>query len=229
MMDAARWLGKPVSTKMDEFPENFRTAFAPPPPPLFRKNSLRFFPQTGCAGTKFAMKFFRSEMTPPFFEVFLEIHDKKSCFKCKKIAMKFFRSEMTPPPFGNFPEIHSNPGRQASLTRQQLRPGEVSKWEKFCRQIDRHTCLPCTWPEYLPRSFRRNSWSWDLGTMWTPICYFAPVCAGPRIMLLLFGTKVRYIHTRAKVGIGEQVNIDDQKQQKSVLTFLPFHEPDWTL
>ena len=83
---------------MDEFSENFRTAFAPPPPPLFRKISLRFFPQTGCAGTKFAMKFFRSEMTPPFFEVFLEIHDKKSCFKCKKIAMKFFRSEMTPPP-----------------------------------------------------------------------------------------------------------------------------------
>ena len=36
-------LGKPVFSKMDEFPENFRTAFDPPP--LFRKNSLRFFPQ----------------------------------------------------------------------------------------------------------------------------------------------------------------------------------------
>ena len=49
---------------MDEFLENFRMAFDPPPP-LFRKIILRFFPQTGCAGTKFAMKFFRSEMTPP--------------------------------------------------------------------------------------------------------------------------------------------------------------------
>ena len=36
-----------------------------PPPPLFQKNSLRFFPQTGCTRTKFAMKFFRWEMTPP--------------------------------------------------------------------------------------------------------------------------------------------------------------------
>ena len=40
------------------------------PPPLFRKIILRFFPQTDCAGTKFAMKFFGSEMTPPPFRKF---------------------------------------------------------------------------------------------------------------------------------------------------------------
>ena len=39
------FLGKPVSPDSNEFPENFRTAFGPPPPPLFRKISLRFFPQ----------------------------------------------------------------------------------------------------------------------------------------------------------------------------------------
>ena len=36
-------LGKPVYTKMDEFLENFRTAFDPSPPPHFRKIILRIF------------------------------------------------------------------------------------------------------------------------------------------------------------------------------------------
>ena len=36
--------------------------------------------QTGCAGTKFAMKFFRSEMTPPFSKLFPEIHDQNCLF-----------------------------------------------------------------------------------------------------------------------------------------------------
>ena len=51
--------GKPVYTKTDEFPENFRTASDPPAP--FSEKILQFFPQTGCTSTKFAMKFFRSE------------------------------------------------------------------------------------------------------------------------------------------------------------------------
>ena len=73
---------------MDESPENFRTAFAPPPRPFFGK---------------FHCDFFRKFIT------------KITVSNAKKIAMKFFGSEMTPPPFGNFPEIHSNPGTQASL------------------------------------------------------------------------------------------------------------------
>ena len=35
-------LGKPVYTKMDEFPENFRTAFDPPPAPFLEKNIAIF-------------------------------------------------------------------------------------------------------------------------------------------------------------------------------------------
>ena len=81
--------------KTDEFPENFRTAFAPPPRPFFGK---------------FHCDFFRKFIT------------KITVSNAKKIAMKFFGSEMTPPPpFGNFPEIHSNPGRQASLTTRATR------------------------------------------------------------------------------------------------------------
>ena len=68
-------LEKPVSTKTNEFLENFRTAFDPPPP-LFRKKILQFFSQTGPNRTKFATKFFRSEMTPPLFDVFPENHDQ---------------------------------------------------------------------------------------------------------------------------------------------------------
>ena len=91
-------LGKPVSTKTDEFPENFRTAFAPPPRPFFGK---------------FHCDFFRKFIT------------KITVSNAKKIAMKFFRSEMTPPPpFGNFPEIHSNPGTQASLSGKT----EINNW-----------------------------------------------------------------------------------------------------
>ena len=47
-------LGKPVVSEMDEFLENFRTAFEPPPAP-FSGKMLRLF----------STKFFRSEMTPP--------------------------------------------------------------------------------------------------------------------------------------------------------------------
>ena len=48
----------------------------PPPPPLFWKKILRFFFQTGPNRTKFATKFFRSEMTPPLFDVFPKNHDQ---------------------------------------------------------------------------------------------------------------------------------------------------------
>ena len=60
-------LGKPIYGKTDEFPEKFPNGLWPPPPPLFRKKMLRFFFQTGPNCTKFATKFFRSEMTPPLF------------------------------------------------------------------------------------------------------------------------------------------------------------------
>ena len=57
--------------KTDEFPENFRTAFAPPPRPFFEKFHCDFFRKfitkiTVSNAKKIAMKFFGSEMTPPF-------------------------------------------------------------------------------------------------------------------------------------------------------------------
>ena len=73
-------LGKPVYTNIDEFPENFRTAFDPPPPGLFREKILRFFPKTGPNRTKFATIFLGSEMTPPLLEVFPENHDQNCRF-----------------------------------------------------------------------------------------------------------------------------------------------------
>ena len=81
--EQAQELGKPVSTKTDEFPENFRTAFDPPSAP-FSENYIAIFPQTGCAGTEFAMKFFRSEMiplpSPPLSKFFPDIHDQNCRF-----------------------------------------------------------------------------------------------------------------------------------------------------
>ena len=68
-------LGKPVSPDSNEFPENFRTAFDPPPRPFFGK---------------FHCDFFRKFIT------------KITVSNAKKIAMKFFGSEMTPPPFRKF-------------------------------------------------------------------------------------------------------------------------------
>ena len=63
-------------TKMDEFSENFRTAFDPPPPPApFSGKMLRFFQKFMTTSTEFATKFFRSEMTPPLIsENFPKIH-----------------------------------------------------------------------------------------------------------------------------------------------------------
>ena len=37
-------LGKPVSPDSNEFPENFRTAFEPPPPAPFSENFIAIFP-----------------------------------------------------------------------------------------------------------------------------------------------------------------------------------------
>ena len=87
------------------------------PPPLFQKIILRFFPQTGCAGTKFAMKFFRSEMTsPPFLKFFWKFMTKKAVSNAKKLQWNFLDRKWPPPPFGNFPEIHPFWRRQASLS-----------------------------------------------------------------------------------------------------------------
>ena len=74
---------------------------------ISRKFPNGLFPQTGCAGTKFAMKFFRSEMTT------------------------------LPPPFGNFPEIHPLSYRQASLnalssTTNRLCCRHCSAQQLFC-------------------------------------------------------------------------------------------------
>ena len=42
--EQAQELGKPVSTKTDEFPENFPTAFGPPPPPApFSEKNIAIF------------------------------------------------------------------------------------------------------------------------------------------------------------------------------------------
>ena len=69
-----------ISTSMGTHPKgslcipkrmNFRKISKRPLTPApFSEKILRFFPQTGCTSTKFAMKFFRSEMTPPLFEAF---------------------------------------------------------------------------------------------------------------------------------------------------------------
>ena len=64
------------------------------PPTPFSEKSIAIFPQTGCTSTKFAMKFFRSEMTPPFSKLFSG-NSWPKLPKAKKIAMKFFVSEMT--------------------------------------------------------------------------------------------------------------------------------------
>ena len=59
----------PVRTKMDEFLENFRTAFDSPPAP-FSGKMLRFFQKFMTTSAEFATKFFGWEMTPPPFRIF---------------------------------------------------------------------------------------------------------------------------------------------------------------
>jgi len=60
------WEGKPVIGKMDEFPENFQTAFEPPPlPDPFLKKSIYFFWKFSQTQKMLGKKLFRSEMTPP--------------------------------------------------------------------------------------------------------------------------------------------------------------------
>ena len=68
-------LGKPVSPDLNEFPENSRTAFAPPPAPFSENFIAIFFRKfitkiTVSNAKKIAMKFFGSEMTPPLSEIF---------------------------------------------------------------------------------------------------------------------------------------------------------------
>ena len=72
-------LGKPVDTKTDEFPENFRTA-SDPPPPLFRKKILRFFPQTVAPALDLEWNFSDRKWPPPFSKLFPEIHDQNCLF-----------------------------------------------------------------------------------------------------------------------------------------------------
>ena len=53
-------LGKPVFSEMDQFPENFGTALAPPPPAPFSGKNVAIF----------STKFFTSETTLPKIVVF---------------------------------------------------------------------------------------------------------------------------------------------------------------
>ena len=80
---------------------NFRKiseqSLAPPAP--FSENILQFFLQTGCTSTKFAMKFFRSEMTPPLFEAFSGNSWPKLPFlKQKKLQWNFLDRKWPPHP-----------------------------------------------------------------------------------------------------------------------------------
>ena len=81
-VETTRWrqlLGTPVRSIIDEFLEKFQTAFEPPTPPFFGKN-VAIFSKVMTTSTEFATKFFGSEMTPPYFKVFPEIHDQKCSF-----------------------------------------------------------------------------------------------------------------------------------------------------
>ena len=77
-----------MSPDSNEFPENFRTAFGPPPAP-FSENFIAIFSANSLPKLPFLMQ--------------------------KKLQWNFLDRKWPPPPFGNFPEIHSNPGTQASL------------------------------------------------------------------------------------------------------------------
>ena len=57
--------GKPVQTKMDEFLENFRTAFDPPSPPLFREKNVANFSRNSFKRTKICNKIFQIGNDPP--------------------------------------------------------------------------------------------------------------------------------------------------------------------
>ena len=87
-----------MSPDSNEFPENFRTAFGPPPPAPFSEKILWFFPQTGCTSTKFAMKFFRSEMTPPLFWSFSGNSWQKKPFQMQKKLQWNCLDRKWPPP-----------------------------------------------------------------------------------------------------------------------------------
>ena len=80
---------------------NFRKIFerplTPPPAPFSEKNVAIFF-QTGPNRTKFATKFFRSEMTPSLYDVFPENHDQNWRFFSKKKRNEIFWIGNDPPP-----------------------------------------------------------------------------------------------------------------------------------
>ena len=97
------FLGKPIFPKSDEFPENFRTALDPLPPAPFSEKNVAIFFQTGPNRTKFATKFFRSEMTPPFFWRFSGKSWPKLAFlKQKKTQRNFLDRKWPPPLFRKF-------------------------------------------------------------------------------------------------------------------------------
>ena len=83
-------LGKPVSSKMDEFSENFWTAFDPPAP--LSGKMLRFFSEIHDDSTEFATKFFGLEMTPPpsHFKFFSGNLWPKAQFLMQKNCNNFF-------------------------------------------------------------------------------------------------------------------------------------------
>ena len=74
----------PVTDLMNFRKTSKRPLTPPPPPPYFRKKMLRFFWEA----RKFATKFIRIGVTPPFFTQKIT----------EKTATKFFGSEMTHPP-----------------------------------------------------------------------------------------------------------------------------------
>ena len=95
----------PVVSKMNEFLENFQTAFDPPPPSLFGKNVAIF---QKIMTTSTISKFFRKFKT------------KSAVSNAKKTCNSFFldRKRSPPSPLGNFPKILPFLKRQASLKQR---------------------------------------------------------------------------------------------------------------
>ena len=100
--------GSPYFPKAMNFRKISERPLTPPPAPFSEKNVAIFF-QTGPNRTKFATKFFRSEITsPPFWRFSGKSWPKLAFLKQKKTQRIFLDRKWSPPhpPFGNFPEIH---------------------------------------------------------------------------------------------------------------------------
>ena len=105
--------GKTVFSKMDEFPENFRTAFDPAP---FSEIYCNFFRKPVAPALNLQWNFSDRKWPPPFRSFFRKFMTKIAFSKAKKLQWNFFDRKWPPPPFGNFPEIHRFSYAQASLS-----------------------------------------------------------------------------------------------------------------